>query len=68
MVDETGRYAQFVVVIDEALKARIGEIYQAAHHPHLDHIAKMDLEREASGGLELGRWHTDYIHRAPALV
>ena len=67
-VDEARRYAQFVVVTDEELKARIGKIYQAAHHPHIDHIAMMGPEREASGGLELGRWHTDNIHRAPALV
>lgn len=67
-VSELQQYAQFVVVTDESIKERIGAMYQAAHHPHIDHIAELDPEREASGGLDLGRWHTDNIHRAPALV
>ena len=61
-------YPHFVVVTDEKLRAGIGEIYRAAHHPYIDQHAKADPEREAAGGFDLVRWHTDTIHQTPVLV
>ena len=61
-------YPHFVVVTDEKVRAGIGAIYRAAHHPYIDHHAEQDPEREAAGGFDLLRWHTDTIHQTPMLV
>lgn len=66
---EPGRAVpHFVVVTDPDRKRAVGDVYRAAHHPYIDHHAKLDPEREAAGGFDLARWQTDTIHETPVLV
>ena len=58
----------FVVVTDPAKKKAVGDVYRAAHHPYLEHHAKLDPERDARGGFDLARWQTDHLEEYPTLV
>ena len=66
---------EFVVVTDPARRKQMGEIYADAHLPYLDEFDPFALPGLAPDGVEkarrhidLIRWHTRNVHRAPVHV